>query len=434
MKRKAPSGNGNRNRIVSVEREDSPSCSERSSSESPHSRLIRQKASPPPTKTTKIVRRLHQRHPLRGSSHRAYGRSARRRNPSRRERAIDNLSVGDFKRLARRGGIRRVQNETWEEIRGSLDTFLRQTIRDTMTITEHARRLTVIPNDVVYALKRRGMTLYGFGGFQAFRVHQPKRSANSTAPRNNNVNELTDQDHWTNGQIQTGESGQRPPQTARNVRLRRSEVDNQGANEDTANSEQQHSFVYRTQYQNRRNNRTRSRTHNSIAAYSNNSTRYINSSTVDAEDTHQIGDAYRTHASTMVPTTDRMSNGALSTEPFRGRALRFRNADDQDGNDSDVEEHHSTITGDIENTVGRNESVANSNNFTERPKKTGKKASPEDNSIRSGRRLQFPIDSDSSSDGSVSDENEQRLVSAVKRLETEENRVMIAEDGLVYLV
>ena len=34
----------------------------------------------------------------------------------------------------------------------------------TCNYTEHARRKTVTAMDVVYTLKRRGRTLYGFGG------------------------------------------------------------------------------------------------------------------------------------------------------------------------------------------------------------------------------------------------------------------------------
>ena len=42
--------------------------------------------------------------------------------------------------------------------------FLENVIRDAVTYTEHARRKTVTAMDVVYALKRQGRTLYGFGG------------------------------------------------------------------------------------------------------------------------------------------------------------------------------------------------------------------------------------------------------------------------------
>uniref|UniRef100_A0A8D1TGQ9 Histone H4 n=1 Tax=Sus scrofa TaxID=9823 RepID=A0A8D1TGQ9_PIG len=52
----------------------------------------------------------------------------------------------------------------FEETRGVLKVFLENVIRDAVTYTEHAKRKTVTAMDVVYALKRQGRTLYGFGG------------------------------------------------------------------------------------------------------------------------------------------------------------------------------------------------------------------------------------------------------------------------------
>ncbi|RXN31035.1 histone H2A-like protein [Labeo rohita] len=51
----------------------------------------------------------------------------------------------------------------YEETRGVLKVFLENVIRDAVTYTEHAKRKTVTAMDVVYALKRQGRTLYGFG-------------------------------------------------------------------------------------------------------------------------------------------------------------------------------------------------------------------------------------------------------------------------------
>jgi histone H4 len=45
-----------------------------------------------------------------------------------------------------------------------LKVFLENVIKDAVTYTEHAKRKTVTAMDVVYALKRQGRTLYGFGG------------------------------------------------------------------------------------------------------------------------------------------------------------------------------------------------------------------------------------------------------------------------------
>jgi histone H4 len=62
------------------------------------------------------------------------------------------------------GGVKRISNLIYEETRGVLKVFLENVIRDAVTYTEHARRKTVTSMDVVYALKRQGRTLYGFGG------------------------------------------------------------------------------------------------------------------------------------------------------------------------------------------------------------------------------------------------------------------------------
>ena len=52
----------------------------------------------------------------------------------------------------------------YDEARTVLKTFLENVIRDSVTYCEHAKRKTGTSLDVVYALKRQGRTLYGFGG------------------------------------------------------------------------------------------------------------------------------------------------------------------------------------------------------------------------------------------------------------------------------
>eukprot|EP00887_Chlorella_sp_A99_P008128 scaffold12.g8128.t1 len=61
------------------------------------------------------------------------------------------------------GGLERISGLIYEETRGVLKVFLENVVRDAVTYTEHARRKTVTAFDVVYALKRQGRTLYGFG-------------------------------------------------------------------------------------------------------------------------------------------------------------------------------------------------------------------------------------------------------------------------------
>ena len=68
-----------------------------------------------------------------------------------------------IRRLARRGGVKRISSSIYEETRIILKNFLDGVVRDAVVYTEHARRKTVIAMDVIYALKRQGRSLYGFG-------------------------------------------------------------------------------------------------------------------------------------------------------------------------------------------------------------------------------------------------------------------------------
>ena len=77
---------------------------------------------------------------------------------------IQGITKPAIRRLARRGGVKRISGLIYEETRGVLKVFLENVIRDATTYTEHSRRMTVTAMDVVYALKRQGRTLYGFGG------------------------------------------------------------------------------------------------------------------------------------------------------------------------------------------------------------------------------------------------------------------------------
>ncbi|KAF9682218.1 hypothetical protein SADUNF_Sadunf05G0085800 [Salix dunnii] len=72
---------------------------------------------------------------------------------------IQGITKPAIRRLARRGGVKRISGLIYEETRGVLKIFLENVIRDAVTYTEHARRKTVTAMDVVYALKRQGRTL-----------------------------------------------------------------------------------------------------------------------------------------------------------------------------------------------------------------------------------------------------------------------------------
>ena len=76
---------------------------------------------------------------------------------------IQGISKPAIRRLARRGGVKRISALIYEETRYAQKSFLEIVIRDAVTYTEHARRKTVTAMDIMYALKRQGRTLYGFG-------------------------------------------------------------------------------------------------------------------------------------------------------------------------------------------------------------------------------------------------------------------------------
>ena len=89
---------------------------------------------------------------------------AKRANKKAVRQTIMGITKPAIRRLARRGGVKRISSYIYEETRSVLRAFLENVIRDSVTYTEHARRKTVTALDVVYALKRQGRTLYGFGG------------------------------------------------------------------------------------------------------------------------------------------------------------------------------------------------------------------------------------------------------------------------------
>ena len=76
---------------------------------------------------------------------------------------LQSITKPAIRRLARRGGVKRISGMMYDETRGVLKSFLENVVRDSVTYTEHAKRKTVTALDVVYALKRQGKTLYGFG-------------------------------------------------------------------------------------------------------------------------------------------------------------------------------------------------------------------------------------------------------------------------------
>eukprot|EP01035_Chromulina_nebulosa_P026306 gene26306-34415_t len=99
----------------------------------------------------------------RGKGGKGLGKGGAKRHRKVLRDNIQGITKPAIRRLARRGGVKRISGLIYEETRGVLKVFLENVIRDAVTYTEHARRKTVTALDVVHALKRQGRTLYGFG-------------------------------------------------------------------------------------------------------------------------------------------------------------------------------------------------------------------------------------------------------------------------------
>ena len=78
---------------------------------------------------------------------------------------VSRITRGEIRRLARRGGVKRLSEDVYEEIRGDLKVYLELVIWHASEYSSHARRKTITALDVVRAVKRMGhKTLYGYGG------------------------------------------------------------------------------------------------------------------------------------------------------------------------------------------------------------------------------------------------------------------------------
>ncbi|KAI0395908.1 histone-fold-containing protein [Xylariaceae sp. FL0594] len=67
-----------------------------------------------------------------------------------------------IRRLARRGGVKRISADIYEETRVVLRKRLTAIIDDCVKYTEYRQAKTVTISDVLHALRRQGRPIYGF--------------------------------------------------------------------------------------------------------------------------------------------------------------------------------------------------------------------------------------------------------------------------------
>ncbi|KAK4152049.1 histone-fold-containing protein [Chaetomidium leptoderma] len=84
--------------------------------------------------------------------------------------SIRGVTKPAIRRLARRGGVKRISGGIYDEARLALKAFLTTVLRDVVTYTEYRNAKTVTVLDVIQALKRIGKPIWGWDSD----THDPK--------------------------------------------------------------------------------------------------------------------------------------------------------------------------------------------------------------------------------------------------------------------
>ncbi|KAK3988521.1 histone H4.2 [Cladorrhinum sp. PSN332] len=90
------------------------------------------------------------------------GKQGAKRHRKTMKDSIQGITKPAIRRLARRGGVKRISAAIYDETRTTLKGYLERIIRDVVTYTEYRKRKTVTVNDVIFALRRIGRPIYGF--------------------------------------------------------------------------------------------------------------------------------------------------------------------------------------------------------------------------------------------------------------------------------
>ena len=98
----------------------------------------------------------------RGKGGKGLGKGGAKRHRKIMRDNIQGITKPAIRRLARRGGVKRISGLLYEEVRGVLSNFVEKVVQGATAYAEHAQRKTVSAIDVVSALKREGKTLYGY--------------------------------------------------------------------------------------------------------------------------------------------------------------------------------------------------------------------------------------------------------------------------------
>ncbi|PSK42092.1 histone H4.2 [Elsinoe australis] len=76
---------------------------------------------------------------------------------------IQGITKPAIRRLARRGGVKRISGMIYDDVRRALKQFLERLLRDVVFVLEGRGQQTVRVSDIVFCLNRQGRPIYGFG-------------------------------------------------------------------------------------------------------------------------------------------------------------------------------------------------------------------------------------------------------------------------------
>ena len=91
----------------------------------------------------------------------AKGAATKRAKKSLRDNS-KGISKGSIRRLARRGGVKRISAAIYDEAREVMKSYVEGVVRSAVAYSENAGRKTVKAVDVVHALRKQGRMLYGY--------------------------------------------------------------------------------------------------------------------------------------------------------------------------------------------------------------------------------------------------------------------------------
>lgn len=74
------------------------------------------------------------------------------------------VAKSDIRRLARRGGVKRISAQIYDDIRSAMKAYMGKILKDCCEYVDYANRKTVTVTDVIFALKR--VCLMGLSGIE----------------------------------------------------------------------------------------------------------------------------------------------------------------------------------------------------------------------------------------------------------------------------